>query len=173
VRTGAAAIVGDERIAVSTLGQDVRDWQREFRADPRANDIRSQSGEPMGESAIQNALFLLVQFRVFEEAARRAGVPVTEGQADQALTQIPDAPSVTRAQGLPARYARHLARWQVARVAIPRTLGNDSQRIETLLRQTVRSLDIQINPRYGTFDAERGVFGPARTLLSRPESGLG
>ncbi|GLZ04917.1 hypothetical protein Acsp03_23830 [Actinomadura sp. NBRC 104412] len=177
VRTGSAAIVGDHRITISTLGQAVEDWEREFRADPRANLLRSMN-PPSAETEIQNALFQLVQIRLTDEAARRAGVRVSDGQVDMALhsldrnSRLGPASSFTRARGLPARYARDLARQAVIVGEVIRRDGDDGTGFRTLVGQTAKSLGVRINPRYGTFDPDR-LIGPVRTTLSSPGSGVG
>ncbi|WP_395104392.1 SurA N-terminal domain-containing protein [Actinomadura sp. SCN-SB] len=178
VRTGSAAIVGDHRITISTLGQAVEDWEREFRADPRANQLRSMNPPP-ADTDVQNALFGLVQIRLTDEAARRAGLRVSDGQVDMALNSLNRDPrrgpasSFARARGLPARYARDLARQAVIVGEVLRRNGDDGTGFRTLVSQTAQSLGVRINPRYGTFDPDRLVFGPVRTTLSSPGSGVG
>jgi hypothetical protein len=176
-RAGAAAIVGDERIETATLAQAVRDWQREFRADSQANGIRDRRAVRVLEPETTNALVQLVLMRVYDEAGRRAGLRVSEGQVDMGVnflnSQYGSAASYARAAGLPGRYARDLARVEMTALLLQRRSGGDASRSLTLLRQSLRSLNIKINPRYGTFDQNRLVLGPSQFHLSRPESGVG
>jgi hypothetical protein len=172
VRAGAAAIVGGDRITVATLGQAVEDWRREFRADQRANLIRSRS-RPLPEPEMTNALIQLLLVRVYDEAGRRAGVRPSDGQVDLAVRFLNErfgsAGSYARARGLPARYARDLARTAFLQGEIERRHGAGPG--TTLLREAMRSLKIKVNPRYGTFDEKRVLFGPTKYTLSRPEPG--
>jgi hypothetical protein len=186
-RAGAAAIVGGERIETSTVGQAVRDWQREFRTDQNANQLRALGRPPLLEPETRNALHLMVLVRIGDAAARAGGVQVSEGAVDAvvaAMNREGGAASITRAQGLPGRYSRDLARWvyvqsellrrygATADAASPQSVAANRQAV-TLLRNEARRLDIKINPRYGTFDANRVTIGDLPDTLSRPESGIG
>jgi hypothetical protein len=194
VRAGAAALVGDDRITVAALDRAVRDWQREFRADAVANQMRADPRDPdqqvaaetLSESDMRGALDVMVKFRVADEVARRGGIRVSEGQVDQtvaALDRQGGARSVTLANGLPARYTRDLARYLTVQDQLATRLGADpanpqnprnQQAVRGVVDAFVRTaggMEIKINPRFGSFDARRIAIQPVRHRLSGTESG--
>ncbi|TDD67255.1 hypothetical protein [Actinomadura rubrisoli] len=194
-RVGTAALVGDDRITVTTLSQTVRDWRGQFRSDAAANQMRSNSNDPSeqvgagsGEADMRGALTLLINFRVAEKMAAQQGVPVPDGQTDQVVEGLNKRPggaaSFTLASGLPREKARDVARFIATRQLVLRRLGADGnpaspataqagQRWNALFRGTADRMHIKINPRYGTFDAVRGDVGPVGYRLSSPETGVG
>jgi hypothetical protein len=193
---GAAAIVGDDRIAVSTLDQAVTDWQREFRADPDANQMRSDprlqgsrpGTEPLTESDLRDALDMLVYFRIGDEVARRNGITVSQGRIDQilsALQQRGGADSMVRSRGLPGRHARDLARVVGVETMMsqrngaspdPRAAERNAaaqRRTAQQFVQAAEGMKIRINPRFGSFDASKITIAPVKYTLSATESGIG
>ncbi|MFB4313027.1 hypothetical protein [Actinomadura sp. 21ATH] len=192
VKMGAAALVGDERIATATLDQAVVDWRREFRADQRANQIRAANeprgggGEPLVQSDPRRALDMLVYFRIGDEVARRNGITVTGGQVDGLTGELDrrvGAASLTRAQGLPGRYAPDLARVSLVQQLLAQKLGATpgpaatqqnaivQQQIRQRFVETARSMKIKINPRFGTFDPSTITINAGTPRLSGTESG--
>ncbi|RFS84688.1 hypothetical protein D0T12_14215 [Actinomadura spongiicola] len=188
-KVGAAALVDDDRITVTTLSQTVRDWREQFRADPVANQLRANPGDPApqlageSDSDLRGALTLLINFRVAEEAAERAGVKVTGTQVDQAVALLDrdanrimgrpptvrgGAESITLASGLPRRHTRDLARLVATQMAV-RQAG---MRWAQLFRGTAGAMDIEVNPRYGGYDPREVGVGPVRYRLSSPDSGI-
>ncbi|MGK5554406.1 hypothetical protein ACSNOI_22610 [Actinomadura kijaniata] len=195
VEAGAAALVGDERISTATLNAAVRDWQREFRADPVANQMREQpqsAEQQMGgdgglsESDMRGALAVLVNFRVADEVARRSGVTVTDGHVDQvvaAMDRQGGARSTTLANGLPSRHTRDLARFLATRALVTQKLGGGTdpqspasaqarQMAAMLFVSTAGKMKIKVNPRFGGFDPQRVSIEPVRYHLSATETGI-
>nr|BFE33833.1 hypothetical protein GCM10010200_060840 [Actinomadura rugatobispora] len=194
LKVGSAALVDGDRITVSTLNEAVRDWQREFRADTTANRMRADPGsfgqgsaaEPLSETDLRRALDWMVRFRIADEVSRRQNVPVSEGRVDEVvnrLNQLGGAASRTRAEGLPARYTRDVARVVAVEDDLARRFGATGdprspqtaaavQQLEGVLVETAGRMKITINPRFGSFDARRVVINPATTGLSAPESGI-
>lgn len=190
-KVGAAAVVGGDRITVTSLSQTVRDWREQFKKDPVANQMRANPNDPAqqmgadsGESDVRGALTLLVSFRVAEKLARQQGVAVPDGQTDQVallMDQRGGAGSITLASGLPRDKARDLARFLATQKLVMERLGTDGgpqspqagRRWNELFRTTADGMHIKINPRYGTFDPAKGAIGPVAYRLSSPESGVG
>ncbi|GAA3945064.1 hypothetical protein GCM10023085_28950 [Actinomadura viridis] len=187
VKVGTAAVVDDDRIELSTLDRAVQDWQREFRADERANLIRQRLGsDQLWDSDLREALDWLVKFRVAGEVAERNGLPVSEGQVDEvvaALDRQAGAASATRAYGLPARYTRDLARFfAVQTLAAQRFAGNAQpgspqsaaaqEQTKNLFVTAARGMRITINPRFGGFDPAQVGLTPVAFTLSATESGI-
>ncbi|WP_067455944.1 hypothetical protein [Actinomadura macra] len=192
-KAGTAAVVGDDRITVTSLSQTVRDWREQFKDDPMANRMRAGSvdpaegmGEDSGESDLRDALTLLVNFHVAAKMAASEGVAVPDGRTDEAvdlLNQKGGAESITLASGLPRDKTRDLARFLATQRLVMQRLGADGnpQSLQTavagkrwndLFRSTADGLHIEVNPRYGTFDPVKGNVGPVLYRLSTPESGI-
>lgn len=191
LKVGSAAIVGDERIPTSELDQAVQDWKREFSGNAQANRLRQQVGLPgapgaeISESDVRNALSLLVLFEVGEEVAKAQRLNVTQAETDKVLAQGlggREAADVrTLASGLPTRYTPDFVKFMTTQTLLLQRYGYNpgnpdpraQQQTDQALRQAVDRLGIDINPRFGAFDPRQGAVGPARTLLSAPQTGTG
>lgn len=192
-KVGTAALVGDDRITVTELSQTVRDWRTQFRADPAANELRANAGgvAPQlagdSESDLQGALTLLINFQVADEVADRAGVTVTGGQVDtavQGLNRQGGAGSITLASGLPRAHTRDLARLVATQIAVMQRFGADlnnqlspatqqaGKQWNELFQRTADRMHIEVNPRYGNYDAGKFEVGPITYRLSSPDSGI-
>ncbi|WP_030165400.1 hypothetical protein [Spirillospora albida] len=193
LKTGAAAVVGDDRITVGTLDEAVREGREEFGTDPVANRIRASLAAQFPEFAadgrdadMRRALALLVNFRVADRALERAGVPLTEGQVDAVeaeLERAGGAGPATLAYGLPRSYSREMARFLAARTEVVKRYGATGDptnpmtrraavQAEELFVRTARELDIRVNPRFGEFDERQSIITPAVTRLSSPDAGI-
>ncbi|TDB89588.1 hypothetical protein E1264_07755 [Actinomadura sp. KC216] len=191
-KVGTAALVGDDRITVTTLSQTVRDWREQFRTDPRANELRANPGSPgqqlggESESDLRGALTLMINFRVADEVAEKAGVTVTGAEVDGAVDSLNrqgGAASITLASGLPRAHVRDLARLVATQRAVMQRFGADlrselspatqqaGQKWNELFRSTADGMDIEVNPRYGSYDPGQFEVGPVRFRLSSPDSG--
>lgn len=192
-KVGTAALVGDDRITVTTLSQTVRDWRTQFRADPAANELRANPANPApqlagdSESDLQGALTLLINFKVAREVAEQAGVEVTGGDVDgavEALDHGGGAASITLASGLPRAHTRDLARLVATQAAVMRRFGADpnnrlspatqraGQQWNELFQRTAAGMHIKVNPRYGHYDPAKFEVGPIVYRLSSPDSGI-
>lgn len=191
VKMGAAALVGDDRISTGTLNGVVRSAQRQFRTDPAANEIRARLASEQrtgdeGQSDQQRTLGFLIRFRIADEAAKRNGISVADGQIDRELSglaQVGGARSYAVANGLPASRVRDLGRYFAISGALLDRNGADGAatspatqnafaRVDALYRQTAAAMHIKVNPRYGAFDANRSAMQPVRYKLSATESGI-
>ncbi|GLW62079.1 hypothetical protein Arub01_03230 [Actinomadura rubrobrunea] len=192
-KAGAAALIGDDRISTAALNGAVRDWQRQFRADPIANQMRAAPGGPdqqlaveLSESDMRGALTMLIKFRVADEVARRNRLAINEGAVDRTVGELDrrgGARSVTLAYGLPARYTRDLARYLTVQEQLATRLGADpadprgprsTAAYRGVVDQFVRTaadMDIRVNPRFGSFDPRQVAIEPVRQRLSAPEPG--
>jgi hypothetical protein len=194
LKVGAAALVGDDRISTSTLDQTVQDWQKEFRNDDIANQMRSDPSNPtqqaasdqLSDSDMRDALTVLVNMRVGDEVAHRDGINVTGTQVDQviaALDRQGGAASATLASGLPKRYTRDFARFLAVKALLVQKYGSDGnpqnpqtmiarQRADADFVKTAESMKIKVNPRYGSFDRTKVAIDPVKYSLSATESGI-
>lgn len=192
-KPGSAAVVDDDRITVTALNQTVRDWRAQFRADPAANELRASPANPApqlagdSESDLRGALTLLINFRVAEKVADKAGVTVTGAAVDGAVDTLNrggGADSITLASGLPRAHTRDLARLIATQNAVMLRFGADpvnrlspatqqaGRSWNELFRSTARAMDIEINPRYGAYDPGEFEVGPVQYRLSNPDSGI-
>ncbi|MFD0901607.1 hypothetical protein [Actinomadura sediminis] len=198
-KAGTAALVDGERITVRTLGDTVETWWGQLQSDPAAGQMWARSGngaaqsgelgtapaEP-GEADMRGALNLLVSFRIADEAAERAGVTVSGGRTAEVVELLErrgaGAETITLASGLPRERTREFARFMAVQDALMRHFGADgapqspanmraTQRFQTLLVETATAMDVEINPRYGTFDPQRVAIGPVSNELSTPGTG--
>ncbi|NDU74653.1 hypothetical protein GWI34_18765 [Actinomadura sp. DSM 109109] len=191
-KVGTAAVVGGDRITVTTLSQTVRDWREQFRSDPAANELRANPAGPAlqvagdSESDLQGALTLLINFKVAERVARRAGVEITGGRVDGALEALDHeggAQSITLASGLPRAHARDLARLVATQQAVMERFGADlgnrlnpateqaGRQWNELFQRTAAGMHIEVNPRYGRYDPAKFEIAPVVHRLSSPDSG--
>ncbi|MWA06293.1 hypothetical protein F8568_039310 [Actinomadura sp. LD22] len=192
-RVGTAALVGGDRITVTSLDQTVRDWRGQFEDDPVANQIRANStglapglADEESETDMEGALSLLVNFRVADRVARDAGVPVPDGLTAQTaalMDQRGGAGSITLASGLPRSRARDLARFIATQTAVMQRFGADLSNARSPLtvqaaqqwglkfQQAARDMHIKINPRFGRYDAAKVDIGPVVYELSTAETG--
>jgi hypothetical protein len=195
VKTGAAAVVGGDRITIAKLDGAVRQWARELPKYPAAQQIVQQSqaqGQgrqiPFDPSSPQrSALYQLVDMRVWDEVARRDGVRVAQGEVDAFVAQNGGTPTLDAnvlAQGLPTRYDRDYARVVLLRQTLLKKYGvsadqpADPQAQQAGLQRLFASyagaghrLKVSINPRYGSFDFRQMALRPVCPGLSSPDSG--
>ncbi len=137
LRSGAAAVVGDTRVPTEQLAQLVDSGL----ADPAA-------AEQLGSdrSAYQrDVLSRLIQARVVEEAARRRGVTVTQGDVDREYAAIRDSlggeerlRSQAAAAGLSLDQVRNLARTRALSNALGDALTRDVPVPREALEQAYR-----------------------------------
>lgn len=200
VRTGAAALVGGDRITIVTLNAAVTQWSKELPKYPAAQQIVQQS-QMQGQGQEQqipfdpaspqrSALYQLVDMRVWDEVARNDGVNVTPGQVDAFVGQNGGTSTLDAnvlAQGLPVTYDRGYARAVMLRQALLRKYGVTSgqQQVDPQTQQAAlkklfasyvgagRRLKVDVNPRYGSFDFTMMALRPVCPALSSPDSGTG
>lgn len=162
VRTGAAAVVGSDRITTEELSE----LSDRALADPAAAQL---AGDRAGFQ--RQLLQRLVQEQVVAEAARRRGLTVTEGQVDTqyaSFVQQSGGPEPLQQQaaaaGLSLDQVRGLARTQALVQVLTARLGQESgqqatqeqagQALTTELRSVAEDLDITVNPRFGRWDVQ-------------------
>jgi SurA N-terminal domain len=186
VKMGAAAIVGDQRISTTSLGQEVSDLNSGYQA--YKNQIQLQY--PVSEMP-QQVLAWLVRFGVRDRLAQREGITVTPAEVQQALaaitTQIRQSgssatlPEIAVANGLPPDMIGELGRYQAIETKLLNRLDGGKLPTGTAAQQALqsqfygsqcraaKSLGIQINPQFGTLDYGTFAIVPATTGLSRTQ----
>ncbi|WP_344014050.1 SurA N-terminal domain-containing protein, partial [Streptomyces thermospinosisporus] len=170
-RPGAAAVVGDERITVSQLEnrvKEVRAAQREAVPD----EAQYEQAIARTGSLTRDTLHSMVLDRVLDHAAREAGVSVTPREVQRMRADMEDqaggAEALERAwlqqYGIPPQRLEENLRLQLKAQKLAEKLGTDTSRPEfwKALSEAGKELDVDINPRYGTWDVNKSSRVDAR-----------
>ncbi|MEU9185286.1 SurA N-terminal domain-containing protein [Streptomyces sp. NPDC048484] len=161
---GAAAVVGDERITVSQLENRVNEVRTAQRA--------ATTGEAQYEQAIaksgglsRDTLHSMVLDRVLHRASQDAGVTVTRKEVQQARTGLEQQAGNAKAlettwlqqYGVPPERLDDNLRIQIEAQKLATGLGTDTSQpaFWKALSAASRKLDVDLNPRYGTWDVEK------------------
>ncbi|WP_257231329.1 SurA N-terminal domain-containing protein [Streptomyces sp. UH6] len=169
---GAAAVVGGERITQAQVEERVREVRDAQRAvvteDEQYRQVVAQTG-----SLARFTVQAMVLDRVLHHAADEAGVTVTPREVQDLRINLER--QLGGRQGLentwlqqygvaPGRLEENL-RLQVAASELAQRLGTetDSPAFTGALAASSKDLGIEINPRYGTWDAEKSARADLRT----------
>ncbi|MFD6231036.1 SurA N-terminal domain-containing protein [Streptomyces sp. NPDC060232] len=173
-RPGTAAVVGGERITTSALQAQV--------GDVRAAQNRSEHAATLISNTPQLdriKLGKMIQLRVLERAAKDAGISVTTKEIEDARKAQEDGKGAAALEQAALQARVPLAAGQIEEeVRFQLLLGKLSERygedkiIEPLAKAS-EALHIEVNPRYGTWDAQQVGLGPVETpwitQRTRPE----
>jgi len=187
VRLGAAAIAGNQRISSSTLSSEVNNLDSAYKADKKHIQLQFPASQMP-----QQVLSWLVRFRVRDQLAQREGITVTPANIQQALNQITasikqsgESATLTQvavANGLPPDQINALGRYQAIEAKALDRLDGGKLPTGTSAQQTLenkfdtsqclaaKSLNIQINPQFGTLNYSDFSVVLAPTTLSNPQS---
>ncbi|MCJ1678951.1 SurA N-terminal domain-containing protein [Streptomyces sp. APSN-46.1] len=184
VRPGTAAVVGGERITTSALqGQvnDVRSAQNTAARKAAAQSAAAQGAQAPGTPRLERLkLNKMIQLRILERTAKDAGITVT-------TREIEDVRKETSEQNGGAEKMEQLAlaqrlpiapdqidediRFQLLLGKIQEKFGDDA--FVPALSKASAALHIDVNPRYGGWDAKQIALGEAETpwitQRTRPE----
>jgi hypothetical protein len=184
VQAGSAAIVGNQRITVSTLDTQVSNWQAD--AKPYGSAIQLTAAE-----APAQVLSWMIRFSVMDQVSAANGISVSDAQAAAGLSNLnsqapqygfKNATELLVASGVPKKLFPQVGRWnaQVMAYELKANGGKQptTQTEETSITNSVnkaectaaKSLEIQVSPQFGRFDYASATFGvvPAADTLSRP-----
>ncbi|QDQ11982.1 SurA N-terminal domain-containing protein [Streptomyces spectabilis] len=166
VRPGAAAVVGDDRITVAQLEHrvnEVRSAQRAAVPDERQYEqVIAKTG-----TLTRNTLHTMVLDRVLHRAARDAGVTVTRkeiqttraGMAKQAGGRKALEAGWLQQYNIPPKRLNDSIRTEIEAQKLAAKLGADmsskpgQDAFWAALSKASKKLDVNVNPRYGTWDA--------------------
>ena len=185
VQAGSAAIVGNQRITVSSLDTQVSNWQTA--AKPYGSAIQL----PAGQAPSQMVLSWLIRFAVMNQLAADNGISVTQAQAQAALSGLnataqqnglKDATQLLIANGVPPQLFPQVGTWDAQETAYALKVNGgkqpttqaESDKINTSVNtaqcKAAKTLNIQVSPQFGRFNYTSTTFGvvPAADLLSRP-----
>ncbi|MGW0568832.1 SurA N-terminal domain-containing protein [Streptomyces tauricus] len=161
---GAAAVVGDDRITVSQLENRVNEVRTAQRA--------ATTGEAQYEQAIaksggltRDTLHGMVLDRVLHRAADDAGVTVTRKEIQEARTGLEQQAGGAKAlevswlqqYGVPPERLDDNLRVQIEAQKLASALGTDTSQpaFWQALSEASKKLDVDLNPRYGSWDVEK------------------
>lgn len=186
VKVGSAAIVGNERITVSSLDTQVTNFNTA--AAPYGSQVQLTSTEVPAA-----VLSWLIRFEIEDEMAASAGISVTEAQVQQGIASVnsqaqqaasqsglSSAQSVFLNAGISPQMVPALGKYQAQEVAfaeqanggkLPATTAeNDAVTAKLNKAQctAAKSLNIQVNPQFGRLDYSQYTVVPVTDTLSRP-----
>ncbi|MFF7856625.1 SurA N-terminal domain-containing protein [Streptomyces sp. NPDC007904] len=169
---GAAAVVGGQRITVSQLENRVD----EVRAAQRAavpDEAQYQQAIARTGSLTRDTLHGMVLDRVLQHAARDAGVTVTPREVQRMRSGLEEQAGGAKElkaawlqqYGVPPQRLDENLRLQLEAQKLAESLGTDTSRPEfwRALSEAGKDLGVDLNPRYGTWDAEKSSRADART----------
>lgn len=180
---GAAAVVGDQRITVAQLENRVNEVRAAQRAalpdDTQYKQVISKTG-----GLSRSTLHTMVLDKVLHQAARDAGVSVTRKEIQRMRAGLEE-----QAGGAKALETEWLQRYSVAPARlddsirteieaqkVARALGADmnsqagQNTFWAAMSKASKKLDVDLNPRYGTWDVKASKRADAKTPWVRDVS---
>ncbi|MCX4511333.1 SurA N-terminal domain-containing protein [Streptomyces sp. NBC_01619] len=165
---GAAAVVGGDRIEVSALQADVEDVRAAQEASPQSAQLIKDTGQ-LGRAKLHGMIF----GRVLEQAAEKAGISVSRKEVQDARAAAAQqyggeeqlAAMLLQQRGVAPDQIDETVREQVMLTELARALGADLstpqglQKVNDALTAASKELDIDVNPRYGTWDDAKIQLG--------------
>jgi len=161
---GAAAIVGNQRIAVATLQADVTAYRTAL-----AQDANAQEGSSVPGQTLQ----LLVLAQVVQQTLAAQGLSVAEGQVQQ--DEASDAAQAGGAQALAQDFVQQLSlapssmdtyyRMRAGELELLQRAGVDPSatdagaQLQKMLAAAADRLGVQVNPRYGVWNDQKLALG--------------
>lgn len=176
---GAAAVVGGERIEVSTVQAKVKDVRDAQQASPQAAQLIKDTGQ-LGRAK----LYDLIVDRIVEKAAADAGVKVSRKEIQESRDALSEqsggqeqlAAMYLQQRGVAPGQLDEVVRRDVLVNKLAAALGvtnspQGQQRMNEAFTAAAKSLKIDVNPRYGAWDdtkLELGTYkAPWITQVSR------
>ncbi|WP_199550767.1 SurA N-terminal domain-containing protein [Streptomyces sp. N35] len=181
---GAAAVVGEERISMAQLQSRVNEVRSAQQAATAKTDNYAQAVEKTG-GLTRDTLQSMVLDRVLHQAAEDAGVTVTRKEIQglrgelvkQAGSQEALEAGWLQQYNIPPSRIDDSLRTEIEAQKLYQALGADPQ-TETgqqafwkALSDASRSLDVDLNPRYGTWDMTKSRRADTVTPWLRQVSG--
>ncbi|MEV7795596.1 SurA N-terminal domain-containing protein [Streptomyces sp. NPDC087512] len=179
---GAAAVVGDQRITVAQLENRV-DEVREAQRAAVPDETQYQQVVARTGTLARDTLHGMVLDRVLHRAAQDAGVSVTRKEVQQMRAGLEEQAGGAeelknvwlQQYGIaPGRLDENL-RLQIEAQKLAEHLGTDTSRPEfwQALSESSRRLDVDLNPRYGTWDVQKSGRVDAKTPWVREITAAG
>jgi hypothetical protein len=169
---GAAAVVGGQRITVSQLEERVGEVRQAQRAAVR-DEAQYQQAIARTGTLTRDTLQTMVLDRVLHRAARDAGVTVTRKEVQKMRSGLEKQAGGAKAlettwlqqYGIPPQRLEENLRLQLEAQKLAERLGTDTSRPEfwKALSDASKDLDVNLNPRYGTWDVRKSSRADAKT----------
>jgi hypothetical protein len=189
VKMGSAAILGDGRISIATLGAEVADLSQAVKQYPGVVNMTASQ-------QTQNTLSWLIRYQVNDELARQNGITVSTAQAQAALAQA-YAAAITAAEqqgltdvtptlilaysGVPPNTAPELGRYEAIaneylKIANGGTAPTSSSaqtaagaKLSQAECRAAKTLTIMVNPQFGQLEYTQFQVVPAPSAVTRPQ----
>jgi hypothetical protein len=186
VKVGSAAVVGDQRITVSTLDTQVSNLQTA--AKPYGTQI-SLSAADMPAAVLS----WLIRFQIGDQVAASEGIALTPSQVQAGVADINSQASQAASQeglsspqaalldaGLSPQMLPDLGRYQAQEIAfaeranggkLPTTTAEGNAVDAQLTKaqcNAAKSLNIQVSPQFGRLDYSQYTVVPTPNTLSQP-----
>lgn len=164
---GTAAVVGGQRIEVSTVQAKVRDVREAQQAAPQSAQLIKDSGQ-LGRAK----LYDLIVDRVVAKAAEDAGVSVSRKEIQDGRDELVEqsggeeqlAAMYLQQRGVAPGQVENAVRRDILVGKIATAVGAENspegqQRLNAAFTTAAKSLDIDVNPRYGAWDDTKLELG--------------
>ena len=181
VQAGAAAIVGDQRITVSSLDTQVSNLK---------TAAKPYSQLPITTAEMPTAvLSWLIRFAVMDQVAARSGITVSQSQAEAGLSSLKSVAtqngfsSTTEllvANGIPPQLFPEVGQWEAQQTAYALKLNHgktptttaEQNAVTTAITksqcQAAKSLNIKVSPQFGRLDYSQYTVVATPNTLSQP-----
>ncbi|MEU6685683.1 SurA N-terminal domain-containing protein [Streptomyces sp. NPDC046832] len=169
---GAAAVVGGQRITVSQLDERVG----EVRAAQRAavqDEAQYQQAIARTGTLTRDTLHTMVLDRVLHRAAQDAGVTVSRKEVQAMRSGLEQQAGGAKGlettwlqqYGIPPQRLDENLRFQLEAQKLAEKLGTSTDRPEfwKALSDASKDLNVDLNPRYGTWDVQKSSRADAKT----------
>ncbi|MET9681874.1 SurA N-terminal domain-containing protein [Streptomyces coeruleorubidus] len=176
---GAAAVVGGQRITVSQLEERVGEVRAAQRAAVRSDAQYQQSIAGTG-TLTRDTLQTMILDRVLHRAAEDAGVTVTRREIQEMRSGLEEQAGGAKQlettwlqqYGVPPQRLEENLRLQLEAQKLAEKLGTDTSRPEfwKALSEASKDLNVDLNPRYGTWDVQKSSRADAKTPWVRDVS---
>jgi hypothetical protein len=182
VQIGAAAIVGNQRITVSSLDTQVSNWQQA--AKPYGSSVQLTNAQ--APSAL---LSWLIRFAVMDQVATDNGISVTTAQSQAGLSALSSVATqngfsntsqLLVANGVPPQLFPQVGRWDAQQTAYGLRVNGGKAPTSTTQQNSVttavtkaqcttaKSLSIKVSQQFGRLDYTQFSVVPAADTLSKP-----
>ncbi|GAA2768958.1 SurA N-terminal domain-containing protein [Streptomyces indiaensis] len=179
---GAAAVVGGQRITVSQLDERVG----EVRAAQRAavqDEAQYQQAIARTGTLTRDTLHTMVLDRVLHRAAQDAGVTVSRKEVQAMRSGLEQQAGGAKGlettwlqqYGIPPQRLDENLRFQLEAQKLAEKLGTSTDRPEfwKALSDASKDLNVDLNPRYGTWDVQKSSRADAKTPWVRDVTAAG
>jgi hypothetical protein len=182
VQAGAAAIVGDQRITVSSLDTQVSNLQ---------TAAKPYSQLPITTAEMPTAvLSWLIRFAVMDQVAATNGITVSQAQSEAALSslksvaqqnQFASTAELLIANGIPPQLFPEVGQWEAQQTAYALKLNNgkppsttaEQNAFTTAITKSqcraAKSLNIKVSPQFGRLDYTQFTVVATPNVLSQPD----